>query len=99
MMQLKKLKQLWKVCCSNSCWKIVSNVEVRDVFKVSKVGTVAGCMVLDGKLPETQKYALFGWYCDIQRHLSSMKRFKDDVRKWQMVMNVDLALKTLMISK
>src|SRR5699024_11282319 len=28
--------------------KIVANVEIREVFKISKVGTIAGCMVLDG---------------------------------------------------
>ena len=30
--------------------KIVCNIEIRDVFKISKVGTIAGCMVLDGSL-------------------------------------------------
>src|SRR5699024_7776664 len=30
--------------------KIVANVEIREVFKISKVGTIAGCMVLDGKI-------------------------------------------------
>ena len=30
--------------------KIVCNIEVRDIFKISKVGTIAGCMVLDGSL-------------------------------------------------
>ena len=30
--------------------KTTSNIEVKEVFKITKVGTVAGCMVLDGKL-------------------------------------------------
>ena len=30
--------------------EILSNVEIREVFKISKIGTVAGCLVLDGKL-------------------------------------------------
>ena len=30
--------------------KVVANVQIREVFKITKVGTVAGCMVLDGKL-------------------------------------------------
>ena len=35
--------------------KIVCNVEVRDVFKITKVGTVAGCYVLDGKITRNTK--------------------------------------------
>ncbi len=62
--------------------KIVSNVEVRDVFKVSKVGTVAGCMVLDGKITRNTKVRIIRDGIVIYNgHLSSMKRFKDDVRE------------------
>ena len=30
--------------------KVVANVEIRETFKISKSGTIAGCMVLDGKI-------------------------------------------------
>ncbi len=39
--------------------KIVCNIEIRDVFKISKVGTIAGCMVLDGSLNKIQEYELY----------------------------------------
>ncbi len=35
--------------------KIICNVEIREVFKITKVGTVAGCMVLDGKITRNTK--------------------------------------------
>ncbi|MDB5937252.1 MAG: translation initiation factor, partial [Massilia sp.] len=35
--------------------KIVANVEIRETFKISKVGTIAGCMVLDGKITRNSK--------------------------------------------
>ena len=42
---------------------ITSNLEIRDVFKITKVGTVAGCMVLDGKINRQDKHS-----CDPRRH-------------------------------
>ena len=39
--------------------KIVCNIEVRDIFKISKVGTIAGCMVLDGSLTKILECVLF----------------------------------------
>ena len=38
--------------------EIVANVEVRDVFKISKVGIVAGCYVMDGKISRNSKIRL-----------------------------------------
>ena len=35
--------------------KIVGNIEVREIFKISRVGTIAGCMVLDGKVGRNTK--------------------------------------------
>lgn len=35
--------------------KIVGNIEIREIFKIPKVGTVAGCMVLDGKISRNTK--------------------------------------------
>lgn len=62
--------------------KIVCNVEVRDVFKITKVGTVAGCYVLDGKISRNTSVRIIR--AGIVLHdgsLGSLKRFKDDVKE------------------
>ncbi len=62
--------------------KIVGNIEVRDVFKITKVGTVAGCMVLDGKVSRNTKIRIIRDGIVIyEGSLSSLKRFKDDVKE------------------
>jgi translation initiation factor IF-2 len=62
--------------------KIVCNIEVRETFKVTKVGTIAGCMVLDGKVNRNTQIRLIR--DGIVLHtggLGSLKRFKDDVKE------------------
>lgn len=62
--------------------KVVCNIEVREVFKISKVGTIAGCYVLDGKVTRNTKVRLIR--NGIVLHdgtLGSLKRFKDDVKE------------------
>jgi translation initiation factor IF-2 len=62
--------------------KIVCNVEVRDVFKITKVGTVAGCYVLDGKITRHTKIRLIRDGIVVYTgELGSLKRFKDDVKE------------------
>ena len=62
--------------------KIVCNIEVRDVFKISKVGTIAGCMVLDGALTRNTGVRLIRDGVVVYTgKLSSLKRFKDDVNE------------------
>ncbi|MGC8865408.1 MAG: translation initiation factor IF-2 [Bacteroidales bacterium] len=62
--------------------KIVCNVEVREVFHISKVGTVAGCMVLDGTLTRHTKIRVIRDGIVIHTgSLGSLKRFKDDVKE------------------
>lgn len=61
--------------------KIVGNIEIREIFKIPKVGTIAGCMVLDGKITRNTKVrvvrdGIVVWSGD----LASLKRFKDDVK-------------------
>ena len=62
--------------------KILCNLEVREVFKISKVGTIAGCMVLDGKIQRNTKVRVIRngivVYTGV---LGSLKRFKDDVKE------------------
>lgn len=62
--------------------KIVGNVEVREVFKISKVGSVAGCMVTDGKVERKNKIRVIRDGVVIHTgELASLKRFKDDVKE------------------
>ncbi len=62
--------------------KIVCNLEVREVFKITKVGTVAGCMVLDGKIQRNTKIHLIRDGIVIHTgKLGSLKRFKDDAKE------------------
>lgn len=62
--------------------QVIGNVEIREVFKISKVGTIAGCMVLTGKVTRNSKIRLLR--DGIVKHdgeLESLKRFKDDVKE------------------
>jgi len=62
--------------------KILCNLEVREVFKITKVGNVAGCMSLDGKLQRNTKIRLIRDGIVIYSgKLGSLKRFKDDVKE------------------
>jgi translation initiation factor IF-2 len=61
--------------------KIVCNVEVREVFKISKVGTIAGCYVTDGKITRNTKVRIIRDGIVVHTgELGSLKRFKDDVK-------------------
>ena len=62
--------------------KIMCNIEVRDIFKISKVGTIAGCMVLDGSLTKDNGVRIIRDGVVVYTgNLSSLKRFKDDVNE------------------
>jgi translation initiation factor IF-2 len=64
--------------------KTLGNAEVREIFKVPKVGTVAGCLVTDGKIKRSDRVRLIRDGVVIyEGTLSSLKRFKDDVREVQ----------------
>lgn len=64
--------------------KVVANLEVRDIFKITKVGTVAGCYVLDGKITRNTDVRLIRDGIVIYTgKLGSLKRFKDDVKEVQ----------------
>ncbi len=61
--------------------KIVANVEVRETFKISKVGTIAGCIVLDGKITRNNSIRIIREGIVIYSgELDALKRFKDDVK-------------------
>jgi len=62
--------------------KITGTAEVRNTFKISKVGTVAGCYVLDGKIERKNKVRLIRDGIVVYTgDLSELKRFKDDVKE------------------
>jgi translation initiation factor IF-2 len=59
---------------------IVGNAEVREVFRISKVGTIAGCMVTDGYIKRQNPIRLVRDGIVVYAgKLNSLKRFKDDV--------------------
>ncbi|NDG52747.1 MAG: translation initiation factor IF-2, partial [Flavobacteriia bacterium] len=62
--------------------KIVCNIEIRETFKISKVGTIAGCYVLDGKMTRnTQVRVIRDGIVVYSGELATLKRFKDDVKE------------------
>lgn len=62
--------------------EITSSVEVRDTFKVPKVGTVAGCYVLEGKIMRNNRIRVVrDGIIVYEGDILALKRFKDDVRE------------------
>ncbi|MBI4417217.1 MAG: translation initiation factor IF-2, partial [Ignavibacteriales bacterium] len=62
--------------------EVLATVDVREVFKISKVGTIAGCYVRDGRLTRNSKVRLIrDGLVVFEGGLASLKRFKDDVRE------------------
>lgn len=62
--------------------KVMGNIEIREVFNITKVGAIAGCYVLDGKVSRNMKVRVIR--DGIVLHtgkLASLKRFKDDVKE------------------
>ncbi len=61
---------------------VSATVEVREVFKISRIGTIAGCYVLSGKVKRGDRIRLYREDKLIyEGKLSSLKRFKDDVKE------------------
>jgi len=68
--------------------KVVCNVEVREVYKISKVGTIAGCYVQEGKVTRNTKVrvvrdgiVVYPTKENVVGELASLKRFKDDAKE------------------
>ena len=62
--------------------QVMSTLEVRETFKISKVGTIAGCMVKEGKIKRNAKVRLIRDGIVIYSgELAALKRFKDDVKE------------------
>ena len=62
--------------------QVTGNLEVRETFKISKVGTIAGCIVNDGKVKSKSKVRIIRDGIVVHSgELESLKRFKDDAKE------------------
>ncbi|AKD02416.1 translation initiation factor IF-2 [Pontibacter korlensis] len=74
--------------------EITGNVEVREVFKISKVGTIAGCMVTDGTVQRNAKVRLVREGIVVHDgEILALKRFKDDVAEVRQGYECGISLK------
>ena len=75
---------------------IVGNAEIREVFKISKVGTVAGCYVTDGHLKRNNKVRVIRDFIVVHEgENSQLKRYKDDVNEVKSGFEFGLSIKGL----
>lgn len=75
---------------------IVGNAEIREVFKISKVGTVAGCYVTDGHLKRNNKVRVIRDFIVVHEgEISQLKRYKDDVNEVKSGFEFGLSIKGL----
>lgn len=61
----------------------IGSIEVRDIFKVPKIGVIAGCYVLEGKVKRNSLVRVIRDNIQVSKHLiklSSLKRYKDDAK-------------------
>lgn len=60
---------------------VIGHAEVRNLFKISRIGTIAGCMVIDGKITRDAQIRLLREGVIIHEgEIDTLKRFKDDVK-------------------
>lgn len=80
--------------------KIIGNIEVRETYKISKIGTIAGCFVTEGKVQKDSKIRLiregivtYPTKEGAVAELGSLKRYKDDVKEVRAGMECGLTVK------
>jgi translation initiation factor IF-2 len=62
--------------------KIIGQVEIRKVYKISRIGSIAGCHVTEGKVTRNSKVRLIRDGVELWHgELDSLKRFKDDAKE------------------
>jgi translation initiation factor IF-2 len=62
--------------------EVMATVEIRQIFKISKVGTIAGCHVKDGTITRSNKVRLVREGVVVfDGFMDTLKRFKDDVKE------------------
>ena len=75
---------------------IVGNAEIREVFKISKIGTVAGCYVTDGHIKRNNKVRVIRDFIVVHEgEIAQLKRFKDDVNEVKSGFEFGLSIKGL----
>mgnify|MGYP005665218613 CR=1 len=73
---------------------ILGLVEIREIFKASKIGTIAGCYVLEGLIRKNSKIRLLRDSVVIyDGELDSLKRFKDDIKEVKSNFECGLSIK------
>ena len=80
--------------------KILGQVQVRETYKISRVGTIAGCYVLEGKVARNSFIRLvrdgiviYPTKENVKGEISSLKRFKDDVKEVKTGMECGISIK------
>ncbi len=80
--------------------KVVCSVDIREVYKISKIGTIAGCQVTEGKISRNTKIrvvrdgiVVYPTKEGAEAELGSLKRFKDDVKEVKNGMECGLTVK------
>ncbi len=64
--------------------QVLGTIEVRDLFKISRIGTIAGCHVVQGKIDRSNKVRVIRDGSEIYHgDIDTLKRFKDDVKEVQ----------------
>ena len=72
----------------------LGNIEIREVFKISKVGTVAGCYVLDGTVKRSNSIRIIReGIVKYEGEIGALKRFKDDVSEVKKQYECGLSIK------
>ncbi|GBE29559.1 translation initiation factor IF-2 [bacterium BMS3Bbin04] len=62
--------------------KVMGYIEVRDLFKISRIGTIAGCYVTEGKVERSNRVRLLRDEVEIyDGNIETLRRFKDDVKE------------------
>lgn len=62
--------------------EVTGNVEIREIYKISKVGNIAGCMVMSGKIMRSSKIRIIRDSVVVHSgELTALKRFKDDAKE------------------
>lgn len=75
---------------------ITGTIEIREVFKISKIGTVAGCYVTDGVIKRNNKVRVIREGIVVHEgEISALKRFKDDVNEVKYGFECGLSIKGL----
>ena len=90
---MKSRKPWWDCWPSPTRKRSLGRAEVRDTFRITKVGTVAGCYIQDGKIPRDSQIRLVRDSVVVHEgKIRSLRRFKDDVAEVKSGMECGISL-------